>query len=461
MRREVIFTVLVIAIEIVVFGYLTYQKAYQQTPPIPNLEVVDSFTEEDLTYFRDTTKTPEDWHWLGQAYMAAGFYAEATATFARAAELMPDSAMVAFDNAFCLSRVGRLVQGNSEFQRAIDLGHPKSADAMYFIGRNHLRNNDPNNAEIAFRKAVKIPLAKFQLAKILYRRGDLDEAETLLTEVVRAEKGTVQTFVLRSQIELKRGDVLGAGKQSIEADSKWVRIKSPFGEQRGRLMDNNSKFGFYLKAKEAMAKVAQHENRVARKKVTEVLDEEFNLLVHDSFIKLDIFVGRIKEALELVEKRIERFGPNSSILLTLGDVRKMRGDNELALEAWEQGIDINSDKAARDCCKRVANYYGSELKNKEKSLFYQALGAELYAKEGILLEEFELANQQANLAVKFNPTSAEAFYLLGRSELGLGKTEAAADAFNQSLELEPTHGRSLLCLKSLGQTKKSKKVLPD
>ncbi|MCP4777989.1 MAG: tetratricopeptide repeat protein, partial [Planctomycetaceae bacterium] len=283
----------------------------------------------------------------------------------------------------------------------------------------------------------------------------LKEAETLLTEVVRAEKGTVQTFVLRSQIELKRDDVLGAGKQSIEADSKWVRIKSPFGEQRGRLMANNSKFGFYLKAKEAMAKVAQHENRVAREKVTEVLDEEFDLSVHDSFIKLDIFVGRIKEALELVEKRIERFGPNSSILLTLGDVRKMRGDNELALEAWEQGIDINSDIAARDCCKRVANYYGSELKNKEKSLFYQALGAELYAKEGILLEEFELANQQANLAVKFNPTSAEAFYLLGRSELGLGKTEAAANAFNRCLELEPTHGRSLLCLKSLGATKKN------
>ena len=454
MNREITFTFVVIAIEMVVFGYLYYQKAYQSTPPRPNLAVVDSFTEEDLTYFRDTTKAPEDWHWLGQAYMASGFYFEAKATFARAAKLMPDSAFVAFDNGFCLSRVGQLEEANGEFKRAIALEHPKSADAMYFIGRNHLRNEDPVAAEAAFRRAVKIPLAKFELAKILYRRGDLDEAETLLTEVVRAEKGTVQTFVLRSQIELKRGDVFGAEKQSIEADSKWVRIKSPFGEQRSRLMENNSKFGFYLKAKEAMAKVAQHENRVARTKVQAVLEQEFDLSVHDSFIKLCIFIGRIKEALELIEERIDRFGPNSSILLTLGDVRKMRGDDELALEAWKQGIDINSDKSARDCCKRVADFYGSRLGDKDKSLLYQAIGAELYAKEGILLEEFKLANQQASLAVKFNPTSAEAFYLLGRSELGLGMTEAASRAFNRCLELEPTHGRSLLCLKSLGEKPK-------
>lgn len=454
MRQEIIFTFSVIAIEVLIFGYFYCQKAFQPTPPKPNLAIVDSFTQDDLAYYRETTKLPGDWHWLGQAYMASGYYAEAMATFARAAELMPDSPFVAFDNGFCLSRVGQLEKSNAEFQRAIDLEHPKSADAMYFVGRNHLRNEDPISAEAAFRRAVKIPLAKFELAKILYRRGDLGEAETLLTEVVRAEKGTVQTFVLRSQIELKRGDVIGAEKQSIEADSKWVRIKSPFGEQRSRLMENNSKFGFYLKAKEAMAKVAQHENRVARTKVKAVLEEEFDLSVHDSFIKLCMFVGRIKEALELIEERIERFGPNSSILLTLGDVRKMRGDDELAVEAWKQGIDINSDKFAKDCCKRLADFYGIRPGEENKSFLYQAIGAELYAKEGILLEEFKLASQQASLAVKFNPTSAEAFYLLGRSELGLGMTEAASIAFNRCLELEPTHGRSLLCLKSIGEKPK-------
>lgn len=457
MRREVSFTLVVIAIEVVVFGYLYFQKTSQPTPPRPNLAIVDSFTEDDLAFFRDTTKVPADWYWLGQAYMAAGYYAEAQATFGRAAELMPDSAFVAFDNGFCLSRVGNLEEANSEFQRAIELEHPKAAHAMYFIGRNHLRNEDPKKAEEAFRKAVKIPLSKFELAKILYRRGDLDEAESLLTEVVRAEKGTVQTFVLRSQIELKRGNVAGAEKQSIEADSKWVRIRSPFGEQRQRMMENNSKFGYYAKAKEAMAKVAQHENRVAREKVKEVLGEEFDLNVQDSFIKLDVFVGRVKEAVELIEERIERFGPNSSILLTLGDVQMLRGEEEIALQAWMEGIDINSDKSARDCCKRVANYYGNTVLDKEKSLVYQAIGAELYAQEGILLEEFGLANQQATLAVKFNPSSAEAFYLLGRSELGLGKTSAASNSFNRCLELEPTHGRSLLCLKSLGEIPKKAK----
>ena len=451
MCRDVSFTLIIIAIEITVFGFLYLKEASQPTPPKPNLAVVDSFTADDLTYFRDTTKAPADWHWLGKAYMASGYYAEATATFARAADLMPGSDQVAFDYGFCLSRVGQIEEANVEFQRSIDLGHPKSADAMYFIGRNHLRNEDPESAEQAFRKAVKIPLAKFELAKILYRRGELDEAETLLTEVVRVEKGTVQTFVLRSQIELKRGDNLGSEKQSIEADSKRVRIRSPFGEQRKRLMENSAKFGFYLKAKEAMAKVAQHENREARTKVKAVLEEEFDLSVHDSFIKLDIFVGRVKEALALIEQRIERFGPSSSIMLTLGDVLKLQGEDESALEAWKKGIDINSDKAARDCCKRVADFYGGQLANKDKSLRYQAIGAELYAKEGILLEEFELANQQASLAVKFNPTSAEAYYLLGRSELGLGKTVAASEAFNRCLELEPTHGRSQLCLKILGK----------
>ena len=61
MRREISVTLVVIAIECIVFGYLYYQKAFQPTPPQPNLAVVDSFTEDDLTFFRDTTKEPEDW----------------------------------------------------------------------------------------------------------------------------------------------------------------------------------------------------------------------------------------------------------------------------------------------------------------------------------------------------------------------------------------------------------------
>jgi Flp pilus assembly protein TadD len=104
----------------------------------------------------------------------------------------------------------------------------------------------------------------------------------------------------------------------------------------------------------------------------------------------------------------------------------------------------------------LADHYGDRPNEGEKSLFYQAIGAELYAKEGILLEEFKLANQQASLAVKFNPSSAEAFYLLGRSELGLGMTDAASRAFRRCLELEPTHGRSLLCLKIIVKNQKNK-----
>ena len=64
MCRDVSFTLIIIAIEITVFGFLYLKEASQPTPPKPNLAVVDSFTADDLTYFRDTTKAPADWHRL-------------------------------------------------------------------------------------------------------------------------------------------------------------------------------------------------------------------------------------------------------------------------------------------------------------------------------------------------------------------------------------------------------------
>jgi tetratricopeptide (TPR) repeat protein len=452
MSKGITFFSLFLLVELLVCGFLFYKKSLEPTPPVPNLSVVDELTRADLQSMIAETQSPEDWHWLALAYMSCGYFSEATATFERASELSPESAQVAFDYGFCLSRIGAMEESNRQFEKAIELKYPDAADAMYFIGRNYLRAEDPEKAEQAFRKAVKLPISKFELAKILYRNGDLDEAEALLKEVVRSERGTLQTFVLRSQIAQKRGDRLQTVSQSVETDGKWVRIKTPFGDERNKLMKNYGQFGFEKAIQEAISLANPRQHREARPRFIAVQKAEWNPVSQEAFIKMSILSGRISEAIDLINERIERFGPSSDMLLKLGECYMQRdneGDIDKAIECWLRGGDINTDRSARECYRNLATYYQDTVGDQKTSEQYQTQGLILYANEVLGIEEFEKALPMAAMATRFSPDSAEAAFIMGRTKLGLAKLPEAVAAFKRCLELDPTHGRAKKYLEAL------------
>lgn len=440
----------IVLIEFLVCGVIYYQKASQATPPIPNLTIVDSLTSTDLRSAVEQCTTPTDWHRLAQIYMANGFYPEARSTFERATQLNPDSAEFAFDYAFCLARMGIVEESNQQFEKAIELGHSNPAAAMFFIGRNHLRAEDPDSAEKAFRKSAQIPLAKYELAKILFRRGKLDESEELLGEVLSAEPNTIQPYVMLAQIAQQNGDQKTWLNNSIEGASKWLRIKSPFGDEREKLKKIITTLGYEKLLAENTILVNQRQNRIARSGLKELQKVEWNLFAQDALIRCAIQSAQIPVSVNLIEERMARFGPASLWLSRLAESQMVLDQPEAAIESWIRGGKLNSDASGRKCYQNLGRYYLESEGDKETSEKYQALGIIGVINESLKFGDFPKAVRLAKAGIELDPESAECFYLLGRAELGVLKSEDAINAFRKCLELQPTHGRAQRQLMALG-----------
>lgn len=449
MKRGTLLIGAVVLLELVACFLIFNFRASQPSPPIPNLEIVDSLTSEALLAAAGDCKSPSDWHRLAQIYMAYGFYPEARATFARAAELDPASSDYAFDYAFCLARIGRAEESNRQFENAIELGHPNPDAANFFVARNYLRLEDADSAEQYFRKSSQIPLAKFELAKILFRRGEYDESESLLRESLRAEPDAVQPYVLLAQVAQNRGDQQAWYSNSIEGANKWVRMKSPFGDERKELMETLSSVGYEKKLQESVVLVAQKQNMMARRGLKALQEVEWNLNAQEALIRCAIQSGQIPVSVKLIEERMERFGPSSLWLKRLAESQLAMGDSEAAVEAWIRGGKLNSDKTGAECYQYLARYLLQSKDDVEASEKYQALGILGVIRDSLTYEKYDEALGYARAAVELDPSSAEAFFLLGRAELGVLKLDNAIAAFRKCLELTPTHGRARRQLKAL------------
>ncbi len=451
MKRSTRIVGVVVLAELLICGVIYFQKSSQPTPPIPNLKVVDSLTAADLEAAAQQCVSPQQWHHLAELYMAYGFYPEARSTFARAVALQPKSADFAFDYAFCLARTGDLDESNQQFENAIELGHSNPAAARFFIGRNYLRAEDPEAAAESFRKSSKIPLAKFELAKILFRQDKLDESEKLLIQVLTEEPNTIQPYVLLAQIAQQRGDEKAWLANSIEGASKWLRVESPFGKERQKLRETVATIGYEKLLYENTVLVNQKQHLEARRGLKKLQEIEWNLFAQDALIRCAIQSAQVPVSVKLIEERIDRFGPASLWLSRLAESKLKMGRNEEAVEDWIRGGKLNSDEAGLKCYEFLGRYFLTTGNDEETSEKYQAIGILHAVNESLKYEKFEDAERFAESAIELDGQSSEAYYLLGRAKLGVAKSTEAIEAFQKCLELEPTHGRAQRQLKALGE----------
>ena len=125
-------------------------------------------------------------------------------------------------------------------------------------------------------------------------------------------------------------------------------------------------------------------------------------------------------------------------------------DDTSAVASWKRGIALNSDPWTMDCCVQLSEYF-TKAGNAEQSEVYDAIGGRYLARNSIDQSQFVEARTFAEKATKLDPQSAEAFYLLGESQLALRVVSQATEAFEKCLELSPGHGRARARLESLNK----------
>jgi tetratricopeptide (TPR) repeat protein len=200
--------VAVLAGEVVIGAVLVYREWSRPAAPIGEPSYVDPLTARQLRQLARKCRTPDDWRGLGLAYMAYGYFSEAEASCRQAAALAPTRPDLIYDWAFALERLGRHTEAIAEYQRAIELAHAKPDDCWYYVGRNWLRLEKADEAREAFAKAAKQPSARYEIARLLVRTGQWQDAVQLLDELSAAHPKAVQPYLLRYRIETFRDSAL-------------------------------------------------------------------------------------------------------------------------------------------------------------------------------------------------------------------------------------------------------------
>ncbi len=434
--------VVIIAAQLAVGGFLWFQKRSKAIAPIPGFSVVDPMTSADLKEIAEACSTAEQWRELANIYMSAGFFVEADSCFKQAVKMQPDFADAIYEHGFCLSRFGKTARGNEKFSKVIELKHEKAANAAFFTGRNHLRDERPDLAEAAFRQAARLPMAKFELARLLFRKNKLDEAETLLVEILTDQPNASRAKLLISEIASAKGKPTRSTSFSLEGSDQTERIPSPFTEEKDRLMQSVAKYGPEKVLARYMDLFYEKKYDAAREGLERVQSVEWTPHVHDALVKIAIASGELQTAETLIKQEIAHSGPTTQWLSKLGEVKMKRGDSQGAINAWTAGVQVRNDATINECYLGLGQYF-DRTDDEASASKYQVLLMLDLAKKAIVAKRGEKAAQFAEQAIAVAPQSAEAHYVLGKAYRSVFATEKAIVAYEKCLSIDPTHGRAI------------------
>ena len=450
MRRPTKFLTIALLIEVIVLGWLYYSKVAQSAAPMPRLETVDTLTAADLAEKSKACTTGEEFHELGDLLLAYDFYPEANAAYKRAAELLPESAELAYDYGYSLLQTDQVESSIEQFSKAIELKSERASEAMYFVGRNHLRAGDSEKAEVAFRKAALIPRAKFEAAKILVRKGEIDQAKEYLVDIGKLQPNRVQTSGLLTRIAEKKGDERKWTSYSGDTMNKWKAIDDPIEDEDSRLNSIYRRIGFVAKRIE-LVQIAKEKLVVGTiDKLKAMQEVDFDSVLQQFLIDRAYRTSRYSEAIELIEERNDRLGVSSVQLSRKAECYMKSGEYDLAVENWVRGAKLNTDAGGRVCNENISRFYLSVQIEEQKSIPFQIEGLGATVFEAVQHREFASGLGFAKKLVELGPENAECYYLQGLTQLGVGQLDNAIESFKKCTQLDPTHGRGLLQLKSLG-----------
>ncbi len=446
MSRATLVLLVIVILELATLGRGVYERVSTPAPPVANLEFLNPMTRADFEKGIADCRNIDDWRILAHQYLAYGYFSESEICYMQAAKMNPTSARLAHEYGFCLSRSGKTDAANVEFERALDLGYTDPTATLYFVGRNHLRNENLYAAEAAFRKSRKLPISRFELAKILFRKGDLDESRELLISILEEQPDIMRCHPLLSRIAAAKGEKRKALSLSIEGEDAQNRLSSPFDTERAELRKAYQSIGYEKRIAEIMviANLGKYEETALE--FQKLLDVEWTQSVNESLIRFEQKRLYRDRAFKQINDRIERLGPSTPILNDKSEFHRKMLEPEKKVDCLIRSIQLDSNEKTIDSCVKLAKHYQAKGEL-QLSYQYQVMGMHRLARE-----HFKRGQGIAGIglsldALKLIPDDPESYYILGKGHRLQYQLEEARDAYRKCLELDPTFGRAIRELK--------------
>jgi tetratricopeptide (TPR) repeat protein len=450
-RRDWVLVALIVC-ELAAGSVFYALRRARPVPPAADLSGIDPLGAAEVRDLVENCRAAEDWARLGEAYTVYGFFPEAEACYRQAAEIEP-TAPRAFAAAFALERLGRTGEANTEYERAIERGHPRPADCRYFIGRNLLRDQKPDEAHAAFEEAGNHASSRYERARLLVRAGKFREAAALLDALAAKYPRAIQPHLLRYRIEVLQGNEEAAA--AVHADraeraGERDRLPTPFDQEWNRIEQayrDRGQLREWHACDELInaGKLAEAEPRLRQALAARWEPAGFELLAD-----IETQRGRPSEAVRLLQGVLERDGPSFHFLSLLGHALDDAGRANEALEAWARALHLRSGRETKDLQYQVATKYEKRgdrtAARRHMAQAYLAAGVEALQNDN-LTDAIDTLQQ----AVQREPTLVQAWYYLGQTRRRLGQADAARQAYGRCLAIDPDHGRARAGLALLGK----------
>ena len=436
-----------IAIELAIGMVLYRRQKPPVTPVVVDLSHVDSFTAAHINELTARCHTAEDWANLGEVYLAYGYFTEAEACYRVVVEKQPNRAEWVHHWGFALERIGRLAEANAQYERAITLGHLDPAGCWYYIGRNHLRQENTEAAREAFARAGDQPSARYETARLMARAGQGDQALPLLERLEAEYPYAVEPLLLRHKILLLKGDAaaIAAGIGSLRAPGT---LPSPFTADWKWLEEVHDTTGLAKELKASMALLDQGQFSAAMPGLREVYRQNGDPNAADLLASAEERSGNNSEAIRLLEMVVDQWSPTPHFLLRLGNTYAANRQMGPAVAAWTRATHLGQGGYAKEPFHRLAEYYDRtgnvEAARHNHAQAYFAAGHEAYWE--LQLPEAKRAFEGA---LKYSPDYAPTWYYLGELHRLQDETDLARKAYERCLKINPNFGRAITSLSLL------------
>jgi len=435
----------VIAVELAVSAYFVTGRLREKTPPAADLTIFDPVTAEQFRGLDRTcrqTGKPADWAKLAEAYLAYGYYPESAACYGVAQDLAPNDADFAFKHGFALDRLGQTKVANACYRRAIELKHPRSSDCWYYIGRNHLREEDDASAKPAFEMAKDLPAGRYELAKMEARLSGYREIPGALGRLLLEFPYRVEPNQLRCRIETLRGRPHDAAVYSDRTSRARQRIPVPFDIDSKSTLDVFGQLGGARLVKIAERQLTAGALAEAERNLRAAIAAEWAPELADQLAEVAFQEERLDEALKLLQEILEREGPSAHFLSRLGDAYEGLKQPENARAVWERAVAMGSGWDLKDLHFKLATSY-EQAGDKGRAAHHMARANLKAGIREFWTDDLNDARMLFTKATDIEPTLAHAWFYLGEVARLTNHPADARSAYERCLSLDPGHGGAL------------------
>jgi type IV pilus assembly protein PilF len=186
---------------------------------------------------------PEAYNLRGLIYQSQGEDRLAEENFKRALQLNPRDADTMHNYGWFLCQSRRMPEAFAQFQQAIATPrYPGAPRSLMALGVCQARTGAYAEAERSLTRSYELdassPVTAFNLADVLYRRGEYDRARFYIGRVNAVpEYSNAQTLWLAARVENKMGNQRGARDYGRQLRNRFPQAPETLAFERGRYDD--------------------------------------------------------------------------------------------------------------------------------------------------------------------------------------------------------------------------------